>query len=112
MKIGKMRHYITFQRKENVENEIGSVNKDWKDYKSTWAEKIRLRNSTVESLGKEGIEETYRFKVRYREDITEDMRIVYKNVVYGIAHVNNIDELDMYETHIDVKVLKEGNYDE
>ena len=40
------------------------------------------------------------------------MRLVYKNVVYGIAHVNNIDELDMYETHIDVKVLKEGNYDE
>lgn len=112
MKIGKMRHFIKFQHKVDTKNEINQTVKEWQDYKSTWAEKIRLKNETTETYGKEGIQEKYRFKVRYREDITEDMRIVYKNVIYNISHVNNIDELEQYETHIDATVMKEGVYDE
>lgn len=112
MKIGKMRHYITFQREEMVENKIGQLTKQWTNYKSTWAEKLRLKNETIDTYGKEGIQEVYRFKVRYREDIDESMRILYKGKIYNIDHVNLIDELDQYETHIDCTVIKEGVYDE
>ena len=112
MNVGKMRHRIEIQTYSNTKNEIGELTKSWTTYKTLWAEKKQLRgyNTTIED--KEGIEYNYRFKVRYRTDLDESMRIVHKGIVYDIKHINPIQEIDLYETHIDCVHHKEGVYNE
>lgn len=112
MDVGKMRHKIEIQVYSYVENEVGEMTKKWITHKKMWSEKKQLRGSNTETLDKEGIEYTYRFKVRYRDDLNEDMRIVYKGVIYNIKHINPISEPDLYETHIDCVYNKEGTYNE
>ena len=112
MKIGKMRHRIEIQKYSNIENEVGEIIKEWVTYKKIWSEKKQLRGNNTFEVNKEGIEYIYRFKVRYREDLHESMRIVHKCVIYDIKHINAINELGLYETYIDCVHHKEGVYSE
>lgn len=112
MNIGSMRHRIEIQIYSDVENEVGEITKQWTTYKKLWAEKKQLRSSNTNDSDKEGIEYIYRFKVRYREDLDESMRIVHKGIIYDIKHINPISELNLYETHIDCIHHKEGVYNE
>lgn len=110
--LGKMKHRIEIQVYSDVENEVGEITKAWTTYKKLWSEKTQLKSSNTYSIGKEGIEYVYRFKIRYRTDLNENMRIVYGGIIYDIKHINPINELDLYETHIDCVVYKEGAYNE
>ena len=112
MNAGSMRHRIEIQAYSDVENEVGEMINEWTTYKQLWAEKKQLRGSNTFEGNKEGIEYTYRFKVRYREDLDESMRIVHKGIIYDIKHINPINELNLYETHIDCVHHKEGVYNE
>lgn len=107
-----MRHRIEIQVYSDIENEVGEMTKGWSTYKKLWAEKKQLRGSNTSFGDKEGIEYTYRFKIRYREDLNESMRIVHKGIIYDIKHINPIQELNLYETHIDCVHHKEGAYNE
>ena len=112
MNVGKMRHRIEIQVYSDIENEVGEMTKDWSTYINLWAEKKQLRVSNTYEGNKEGIEYTYRFKVRYRGDLNESMRIVHKGVIYDLKHINARSELNLYETHIDCIHHKEGAYNE
>ena len=112
-KLEKMRHRIEIQKFTEVENEVSSLEKGWATFIKCWASKVQLKGS-INSVADEkiGTEYTYRFKIRYRNDIDESMRVVYDGVIYDIQHVNNIKETGMYETHIDCVQHKEGVYNE
>lgn len=112
MNVGKMRHRIEIQVYSDFENELGEMTKQWITYKTLWAEKKQLRGNNSLDADKEGIEYTYRFKIRYRNDLDESMRIVHRGIVYDIKHINSIDEVNLYETHIDCIHHKEGVYNE
>lgn len=112
MEAGKLSCRIEIQQYGDIENELGELTKGWVKYKTLWAEKKQLRGSNTIDADREGIEYTYRFKVRYRNDLDESMRIVYKGIVYDIKHINPIDEINLYETHIDCVHHKEGVYNE
>lgn len=112
MKIGKMRHKIEIQVYSDIENEVGESTKQWITYKKVWAEKKQLRGNNSYNDEKESLEYTYRFKIRYRNDLDESMRIVHKGTIYDIKHINPINELNLYETHIDCVHHKEGVYNE
>ncbi len=112
MRSGAMRHRIEIQVYSDMENEVGEITKTWTTYKKLWSEKKQLRGSNTETRGKEGIEYTYRFKIRYRNDLDESMRVIHNGVIYDIKHINPINELNLYETHIDCIQHKEGVYNE
>lgn len=112
MDTGAMKHKIEIQVFADVENEAGEITKAWTTYRKIWASKKQLRGSNTNEGDKEGIEYTYRFKIRYRTDLREDMRIVHKGIIYDIKHINPIQELNLYETHIDCVYHKEGVYNE
>ena len=99
MRAGSMRHRIEIQVYSDIENEVGEMTKDWSTYIYLWSEKKQLRGSNTYEDNKEGIEYTYRFKIRYREDLNESMRIIYKGIIYDIKHINHINEPYLYETH-------------
>ena len=107
-----MGHRITIQRRGKRINEINQSISEWFNYDTCWASKVQLKGLSNNSQGKLGTEYVYRFKVRYRTDIEENMRIIFDNVEYDIVNINNIKEVGMYETHIDCIHHKESVYDE
>lgn len=108
----RLNNRIEIQSYEEVENEAGEIIKQWKTYKKLWSQKLRLRGSNSYTDNKEEIEYTYRFKIRYRTDINESMRVVYKGIIYDIKHINFINEPGTYETHLDCVYYREGVYNE
>lgn len=112
MNIGKMKHRITIEKYQESFNELGEITKEWTPFKVIWAEKKRLRANNINTEKKEGINYLYRFKIRNRKDIDESMRVIHKDIIYDIKHINNIHEVDMYETHLDCMYHKEGAFNE
>lgn len=83
--IGELDRRITFQ--EPV-YERGSANSDvissWNDFDTVWARvNDRLGNEVAEADRVTHIQTTL-FTIRYREDITLDMRIIYGGFIYRI----------------------------
>ena len=105
--LGKMRHRIEIQHLADGENEVGETIKVWTKYKKLWAEKKQLKGENPIYSDKEGIQYKYRFKVRYRTDIDEDMRVIYDGIIYDIKNINHVKELNPYTT-IDCIIYKEG----
>lgn len=113
MNISKMRTSISIYEKVNAKNSLGETTKELKKIKSNIkAEKRRLKSSRFFSGEKESISDYYRFIVRYREDITESMVLEHRGKKYNIISINNISDINKYETHIDCELKKAGVSDE
>ena len=56
----------------------------WTDYKKLWAKVTHLSGKDLIAAQANQSKVVARLKIRYREDITTEMRIIYKNKVYGI----------------------------
>lgn len=93
--IGKLNKRITFLRLGTVVDDMGQDRAGWEDYKSAWATVKPYKASEHNFMGKLKPEVTHRFYVRYRTDITPDMRIRYHGRVFEIAG----PPLDMEERH-------------
>lgn len=92
--IGKLNKRITFQTLSTESGDLGEKVK-WKDYVTVWATVKPYKSSEYNFMGKLKPEVTHRFYVRYRDDITPDMRIVYHGQTFNIAGY----PLDMDEAH-------------
>ena len=94
---GKLNRCIIFQRLEAKEDDMGQDKSEWKNYKTVWGTVKPYKSSEYNFMGKLKPEVTHRIYVRYREDITTDMRILYKGHTYAIAgpplDVNDAREL-------------------
>lgn len=112
MNLNKRNYKIEIQHYIEVENEVGEVCKKWKTYKKLWSEKkepVTLRSSVDD---KETLQYNTKFVIRYTDDLNESMRIIYKGVVYDILSITHNDDINKYETYIEVAEYKEGVYDE
>ena len=56
----------------------------WTEYKKLWAKVTHLSGKDLIAAQANQSKVVARLKIRYREDITTEMRIIYKNKVYGI----------------------------
>ena len=92
--IGKLNKRITLQRTVEAEDELGNSRTEWRDYKSIWATVKPYKASEYNFMGKLKPDVTHRFYVRYRYDVSPDMRIKYNKRVFEISGV-----IDMEEQH-------------
>lgn len=100
---GRLNKRITFLTPPGIVN--GWPTKDWPEYKKLWAEiktqkGYRAFNSDATQWQGKKI-----FGLRYRADITEEMRIQYKDVLYEIESLVNDDERNQWLTIIAKEVL-------
>lgn len=80
-----------------VKDAMGQTKLEYEDYKKAWATVKPFKASEYNFVGKLKPEVTHRFYVRYREDITADMQIIYARKTFRIAgppvDLNNKKEL-------------------
>ena len=97
MRSGLLRHRLTIQKLEQMYDRFGAPkNEEWVDYVKVWGSLEAMRGNEYWETGERQSRAVYRFKVRYRDDLTTLMRIIYKGQVFNITALlpdNTLTEL-------------------
>lgn len=92
MDIGRLRHRITFQKLLESKNEYGEVTNQWEDYKTVWAEIKPVSGKQFFEAKQINSEISHNVYIRYRLDLSPNMRILYKGRVFDILYIMNVNE--------------------
>lgn len=93
--VGKLNRRITFLRLETEEDEMEQSKSEWKEYCTVWATVKPYKSSEYNFMGKLKPEVTHRMYIRFRRDISTDMRILFQGHTYAISG----SPLDMDNQH-------------
>lgn len=101
---GKLNRRIKIQEKDPFEDETGypSPNPSWEEVATLWASREPLKGREFFAAAAAQAETTVRYKIRYREGINSDMRLVdlKDDRIYKIEAVLDDVFNDRTETHI------------
>ena len=85
-----LRDRITFQVLADPVGGIQDLDA-YQDYKSTWTEARFLKGRNFYTARASNVKTDVEFIIRYREDIDENMRVVYKGSNYEIEGIIPVD---------------------
>lgn len=85
MEAGKLKKRITLQRQNKQRDASGQVVGIWEDFAHIWAEMKCTDSTTVDSRGAVQHEGLYKFFIRWRGDITADMRVCYQGRTFELT---------------------------
>lgn len=102
LNIAEFRHRITFQKLVRASDGMGGFSTDWTDVITVWAKIEPLSGS--ERLNSERLEtqRSHKVQIRYRPEITTDMRILFRDRILQVHGVHSPDERRGY-TFIDAE---------
>ena len=81
----ELRHRITVQAMGPDRDEDNySIDPIWTEYKKLWAKVTHFSGKDLIAAQANQSKVVARLKIRYREDITTEMRIIYKDKIYCI----------------------------
>lgn len=103
VKIGNLKHRITFQSVVTTTNENGFDIETWVDHKTVWAAVSNLNGREYFAAATIQAEKTVKFIVRFIKDVTESMRINFEGKQYNITSIDNIKYENKY---IEIKALE------
>ena len=95
---GKYKHKILIIKRESVEDEEGFRYDEDKIVLTAWASIRTLRGYTIIMNGEADFEKAYvNFTIRYPKTVKIDrhMLISYRDKLYRIEYINNIDQEDV-----------------
>ena len=92
MKIGDMRHRITFQEPVKTPDGYKGHEVKWQDVVTVWASVEPLSGREYFYSHQIKAEVTHRVKTRYRTDITVKMRIKHRDRVLEIESIIDLKE--------------------
>lgn len=87
--------YITFQKKKKFDGPVAPLD-DYEDYISLWAESRYLRGRNFYAARAANVKTDVEFIIRYREDLDETMRVVYKGKNYEIEGITPLDSQNAF----------------
>lgn len=92
MKIGDLRQRITLQKSVKTADGHKGSTEQWQDLASMWASVVPLSGREYFSAHQIKAEVTHRVKVRYREDVTVQMRFKHRDRNLYIESIIDIKE--------------------
>ena len=92
IEVGSMRHRITIQEKNLVDDGQGGFTNTWSDVATVWASIKEAKAS--EKLWAERLEQniTHRMAIRYRANLSTDMQIIYDGRTFQLHGIQDPDE--------------------
>lgn len=92
MDIGRLKHRITFQKLQQTKNEYGEVLDNWLDVKTVWAEIKPVSGNQFFAAKQINSEISHNVYIRYRSDLSPNMRIKYKERIFDMLYIMNVNE--------------------
>jgi SPP1 family predicted phage head-tail adaptor len=91
-----MKHRILFQSLTRTEDGQGGFTEEWEDGDYVSAEVTPLK--AWEQMRAQQLDSklTHKILIRYRSDITDEMRLFHRGRIYGIKEVLNLEEANRY----------------
>ena len=90
MRAGDLRHRVTIQEKQVTKNSYGEEVITWQDVATVWAAVEPLRGREFLEAQRAGAEVTTRIRIRHRDGIRPEMRVVRGSQIYDIEAVINV----------------------
>lgn len=90
MRTEELRYIITLQKLNNTINENGFESGKWEDVVSVYAAITNLHGKEFFEAAAVQAENIVKFTIRFRNDISNDMKIKFKEKQYNIIHIDNI----------------------
>ncbi|MCI5049589.1 MAG: phage head closure protein [Rickettsiales bacterium] len=90
----RLRHRITIEQPNDTADGGGGVTRGWTTVATVWAEIIPTRGGAEQGLGEAAIQalHTHRITIRYRDDVSTDMRIGFDGRYFNIRSITNVEE--------------------
>ncbi len=89
-----LRHRVTLEKKILTADNGGGYSASWEQIAVLWAEIQRIKGGEGQIYGKVNASATHLFRLRYRSDITAEMRLCYDNRIFNIRAIHNSEERD------------------
>lgn len=85
MRAGTLRHRVTIQRYELVVDDYGAPlhRESWKDVATVWASVEAVSGRDFFAARQEQSEVTHKVTIRYRGDVTAQMRVLHGGKIFG-----------------------------
>lgn len=93
---GELKHRILLQKRQISNTIDGYVNETFIDHKKVWARAKNLFGNEYFAALAANAENTIKFTIRYRTDITSDMIIIFNGKTYSISFHDNINHENKY----------------
>ena len=92
MNAGKLRHRVTIQKLEEVDDGYGGIEEKWQDMITVWAVVEPLRGNERYTAQQVQAELTHKVTIRYKPGIKPDMRLKYGDRILEIEAVIDVEE--------------------
>lgn len=92
MKIGDLRHRITLQKLEMVQDSYGQPTETWTDVATVWAAVNPISGREFFQAETINSEITHKILIRHRAGIEPSMRVKFKDRIFTILSVINFQE--------------------
>lgn len=103
MNPAKYRHRVVLQRKEAIKDVEGNIGETWVDVGMVWAKAKQLKGKRAFVAQAEQTISLFEIFIRYKREVTADMRIVYGMRILQIQSVIDVDE-----SHKELQLLCKG----
>ena len=101
-RIGALRHRITVQVVSRAGDGQGGITESWDEHAVLWAKITPVSRNERMFMQQLEYQRSHKILIRYRDDLTTDMRISFNNRIFHIKAFINVDERKAY-TQIDVE---------
>lgn len=108
IQIGSLRHRITIQEFSTSKDSFGAEVKTWRDFAKVSASIKPLSGKELFNVQQLHAEATVKVVIRYIEGLNTSMRLLFKDMVYDILSISNIEERNISQ-HLLCKERKEAN---
>ncbi|GIW49202.1 MAG: head-tail adaptor protein [Caloramator sp.] len=92
MKIGDLRHRVTLQKLEMVQDSYGQPTETWTDVATVWAAVNPISGREFFQTETINSEVTHKILIRYMQGVKPAMRIKFKDRIFNILYVINFEE--------------------
>lgn len=99
MQAGKLRHQVTLQSNTPTRNNGGELVESWSTWATVWASVEPLDGREYFNAQQVTSEVTTRIRMRYRDGVTPQLRVAWRNRIYQVHAVIRVEERDR-EIHL------------
>jgi SPP1 family predicted phage head-tail adaptor len=100
MNPGELRHRITIQKLVNTQDTFGQPVEQWSDVVTVWASVNPIVGKEFFAAETVNSEVSHKIRIRYKQNITPDMRIKFKDRYFSIQSV-----IDYQERNIELQLM-------